>query len=228
MIALVRDVCRRAFVPVLLAGLLSACALGESVLEVKPPQPGSMQPAAGAPLVQIDITDARIFQAAPRDPSDPSLEDAARIADPAVRARAIGRKRNAYGMAMGEFVLPPGQTVMTLTRSTTEKVLRDKGYAVVPANTPPPANAIPLGIVINQMWSWLTPGFVEVSFGFKSQVELTSPRLLTQSPATATGNHTVKAMMLDPSALNEKIEAGLSELAEKMAQLIKDAAALRP
>jgi hypothetical protein len=218
----------RLSVPFLLAAALSACALGESVLEVKPPAPSAKQPVAGAPTVRIEVTDARVFQAAPPDPATPSLDDSSRINDAAATARAIGRKRNGFGKALGDFVLPPGETVLTLTRSTTEKVLRDKGYGIASDNAAPPAGAIPLKVTILKMWSWFNPGFVEVSFSSESQVELSSPQLVNQSPAVAFGAAAKKSMALNFFTLNETIEQGLAELAEKMALMIKDAAAIRP
>ena len=86
----------------------TGCATSRGILEV--PLTVGDNPAQGREVKIVRVSDRRTFQMKPPDPSTPSLKDEA-IDNPAITSRAIARKRSGYGMAMGDILLPEGQTV---------------------------------------------------------------------------------------------------------------------
>src|SRR5471032_2731500 len=87
---------------------LSACAVSRS--EVAIPGQSSTQQETGIAVALLSPVDARWFEAAPKVPSIPSLKEPTQITDTQITSRAVGRKRNSYGMAMGDVLLTPPQT----------------------------------------------------------------------------------------------------------------------
>jgi hypothetical protein len=140
----------------LVSSLAAGCAVTRGVVDVRPPV--SAAPATG-PMVSLDtVEDHRHFEIAPRDPSIPSLKDD-RITDTALTSRAIARKRNGYGMAMGDVLLPEGRTVTDLAREALTTALYHRGYQVViaPGSTSP--SVAGLNVEILEFWAWFSPGF---------------------------------------------------------------------
>src|SRR6266852_9143453 len=78
------------------AWVLSGCAVTRGIIDVRPQIVPA--PTTGRIVSLSSIEDRRHFEAAPEDPSTPSLKDG-RIDDTLITARAIARKRNSYGMA---------------------------------------------------------------------------------------------------------------------------------
>lgn len=206
---------------VALLGLtLSACALGRSEIDVK--SPASMA-AEGTTAVKItEVRDSRVFTAAPKDPSEPSLEKAAELDDPKITARAVGRKRGGFGAVLGDVVLPEGITVVGLVRDAAQAALQDKGYKVVDQSSPDYSSALPLALDIDKFWAWVSPGFTSVDVSFKSRIVMTGDPLVGAEPVSAEGfaNYSsgVGIFESDWTAL---IQKGLEDLAVKMKSRIK-------
>src|SRR5262245_50857694 len=144
-----RDI-RTAAVPVLLVLALAACG-GTPHPEQKPaspspavssratPLPPTPRPAAtSVPTVKItQVRDLRKFTVDSRDPSEPSLADAAAINDANVTSRVVGRQRG------GGVAPPDGKTVQDLVRQAAENALQSKGYVVTDEASPDYAIASP-------------------------------------------------------------------------------------
>jgi len=139
--------------------LISGCAVTRSEVQLGAgPSAAPTAVASGKSIAIGKVVDARRFEASPREPSTPSLGSEG--GDDATRARAIARKRNTYGMALGDVLLAPGQTVAGVVREHLVVALRDAGYRVVDAGT----GGVPVvDVDIQQFWSWLTPGFFAVT-----------------------------------------------------------------
>jgi hypothetical protein len=121
-------------------------------------QPTPVPAAAALGRAQItSVSDNRPFQAAPSDPSTPSLQNSAQLQDSLARARALGRERFSYGRAAGNVMLPEGRTVELLVRDAIAKALVLSGYEVVDAGSAQSDSALPLKIDIEQFWAWYTP-----------------------------------------------------------------------
>lgn len=149
---------------VLACAIMTGCATSRGVMDVSmkiPPNPES-----GPAVKIVSVTDGRQFQAAPRDPSTPSLSDRD-IENKALTSRAIARKRNAYGRALGDILLPEGDTVEALVRDALTRSFRESGYRVVEEG-----KATPVEAEIEQFWAWFTPGFWTTSLEFEARVKV--------------------------------------------------------
>jgi uncharacterized lipoprotein YajG len=156
-------------VPVL---LLAACATSRGTMTLAVPPPASEVTASGKVAVIESVDDKRVFETAPRDPSIPSLKKGAEFAlDAEGRKAAIARKRNSYGKAMGDILLEGGQTVESITRDLVQQGLQQRGYRVVDA-AGAPSDALRVGVVIDQFWAWLTPGFWAIQMEAKVHTRL--------------------------------------------------------
>ena len=147
---------RLALLPVLL--LLGACATNRSTLTLAVPAQGTL--VSGHKVAVIDtVTDQRTFEADPDQPSTPSLKKGAKYSlDAEGRSKAIARKRNGYGMAIGDIVLEGDATVQTLTRQLVTQGLQQRGYRVAAPGEAVPADALKLRVNVNEFWAWITPG----------------------------------------------------------------------
>lgn len=147
-------------------GMLAGCATSRS--EIKLHSPTIVVPTTAAASTQQvvvigKITDERVFEQAPNDPSTPSLGfGGAGKATDDVKARAFGRKRNTWGQALGDVLLQPGQTVESVIRENLVAAFQQAGYQVKGEGD---AGASPLmvDVHIKQFWAWFTPGFWAVT-----------------------------------------------------------------
>jgi hypothetical protein len=137
---------------------VAGCATSRSEIKVASPPAAKAVAAATRGSVFIRaVTDERVFEEAPRDPSTPSLgSGGAASASADVKARAIGRKRNTYGKGLGDVLLENGQTVIGLVRENVAAAFQQAGYAVVEQAD---AAATPVDVHVKQCWAWFKPGF---------------------------------------------------------------------
>ena len=154
----------------MLAGLFgSGCATNRGILDVRIDVP--QDPESGK-VVRIErVTDKRVFEEAPRSASIPSLKGA-EIDDKTITSRAIARKRNGYGKAMGDILLPEGRTVEDLVRESLTKSFREAGYRVTTDPAATGEKVLKIEADIEQLWSWFTPGFWTVSLEFEAKVNI--------------------------------------------------------
>ena len=152
--------------------LLGGCATTRSATHLTIPQPGAVVTQTSPRQVVIDtVEDTRDFQVAPSDPSTPSLKRGQQYEmDATQRETAIGRKRNTWGKAMGDWVLEDGQTVNSITRDLIATTLRSLGYQV--ENTQGDSNATHVRVAIKQFWAWFTPGMWTATIEAKVQTQL--------------------------------------------------------
>ena len=138
--------------------VLGGCATSRSEIALVSPAATPPVPTAGKPAVIRSIKDERVFEQAPRDPGRPSLGfEGAAQASADTKARAIGRKRNTYGQALGDVLLQPGQTIERVVRENLTAALHQSGYRVVTEREA--GSALVLDVRIRKFWSWIQPGF---------------------------------------------------------------------
>lgn len=163
---------KRSEVRVLLAGIimmlsltvLSGCATNRGFMKLDVPEMQAAQAAAGKQIFIRAVLDKREFQEAPRDPSIPSLGfEGATGATEEIKKRAIARKRNTFGQALGDILLEEGQTVETVVRDLVSKTLRGMGYAVAEKEKDAGADIMTLDVTIRKFWAWFTPGFWSIA-----------------------------------------------------------------
>jgi uncharacterized lipoprotein YajG len=139
---------------------LAGCATSRSEIKLGSPtaQTGNA-PSSGRLAVIRSITDERVFEQAPKDPSTPSLGfGGADKSSTELKARAIGRKRNTYGKALGDVLLEGDQTVEGVVRENLTAALTQAGYQVEAGNAAG-ASSLVIDVRIKQFWAWFQPGF---------------------------------------------------------------------
>ncbi len=151
--------------------VLAGCATTRGVVDLSVDEPE--QATSVAPDVEYrgkvyvgQITDSRVFALKPPDPSIPSLKDG-QIDNVELKARAIARKRNSFGKAMGDILLPEERTVVDVVRENITLALQNSGYEVVQT---PQEDAITLDADIKKFWAWFTPGFWALKIEFQSEL----------------------------------------------------------
>jgi hypothetical protein len=177
-------------------------------------------PAKGFAKV-LEVKDVPRFEAAPSDPSVPSLQDSQEINDRVITSRAVARKRGGFGMALADILLPEGRTVEQIVREAATKALAEKGYAVVAEGSPEFAEALPVNIEIQQFWSWFTPGTFLISVEFVGIVLLKGEVLAGSNEETVRGYSIVNAMAATESQWQEVMQNGVQDLIEKMKTKLK-------
>jgi hypothetical protein len=182
----------------------SGCATSRGALDFTPAPSENL--GEGPPVRIASVVDARSFQVSPRDPSIPSLKND-EIEDHAITSRAIARKRNGYGKAMGDILLPEGRSVAELARAAVERGLREGGYRVLAESDPGYAEAAPIDVEIRKFWMWFSPGFWAAHLEFRGAIALRGPigplgsapevpgyvRLATQAATTGAWTNTLRA-----------------------------------
>jgi uncharacterized lipoprotein YajG len=159
----VRKMLRSAVLVLACVGV-TGCATNRGVLNVQTQVPPN--PTSGKAVKIVTVVDQRKFEAASRNPSVPSLKDSD-IANKAITERAIARKRNTYGKALGDILLPEGQTVEGLVRDALTRAFRESGYRVVEEG-----DATPIEVEVDQFWAWFTPGFWAASLEFEAKIKI--------------------------------------------------------
>lgn len=207
--------------PTFLALALSACALGRSVIDVAPPSASASALDAKAFAKIVEVRDSRKFEASPSDAGTPSLQSASEINDKNITSRAVARKRGGFGMALGDVVLPEGQTVSGLVRGAAQKALQEKGYAVVDEGSPRYAAALPLSIDIVDFWSWFSPGFASVKIDFKGTLNMSGDSIVGPDSPPVTSRVSYETVVVFESTWSDLVRRGIIDLGEKMRERIK-------
>ena len=152
--------------------IMSGCATNRGVIDIA--DEVSANPQQGTAVKFSRVTDNRIFEIKPRQASIPSLKND-EIDDPAITSRAIARKRNSYGKALGDIVLPEGKTVAGLVESSLAKGLRENGYRVLTPDDAGYDEAAAIQVDIEKFWGWFSPGFWSIGINFETLLRLTGP-----------------------------------------------------
>lgn len=201
----------------LAVSILAGCAVGRETIDVAAPQ--GTNPATGK-YVRIDsVRDARNFTDAPADASMPSLDPDQDTSD-ASKARAIARKRNTYGKALGDIVLPEGKTVSSLVENALATGFQQAGYVVVKKGDPNFAAAAPVNAQVVDFWAWGQPGFWAVTVHHKSEIRLSGDVGALHGTETVTTQSEKSMQAVTASDWRDIVEKGLAAIAEKTKSLI--------
>lgn len=140
----------------------TGCATSRGSVTLQVPDAPAATPTGKLAVIER-VDDKRVFETDPRSPSTPSLKKGdAYSLDATQRKQAIARKRNTYGMALGDILLEGDQTVETLTVDLLTEGLEARGYRVVDG-AEAGADALRLQVDIDKFWAWFTPGFWTVA-----------------------------------------------------------------
>ena len=138
--------------------VLGGCATSRSTLDIATPVSGPSAQTNGKDVYINAVKDLRVFEAKPSSPNTPSLDDSEDQSDK-IKARAVGRKRNGFGKALGDILLPEGKTVESLTVASIHKAFIDRGYRVVSDKSQITSSTYVIDADITKFWSWMNPGF---------------------------------------------------------------------
>ena len=188
----------------------SGCALTRGELDIRVDLPAN--PPEGPTVWVAPPTDDRTFEHRPRRPSIPSLKKG-EINDPSITSRAIARKRNSFGKALGDILLPEGRTVQELVREAVVQGLRTSGYRVTMGDTPGDS-AQKVNTSINKLWAWMNPGFWTIGIEFEAELTLTG--LPGQSYTVLKASHERRGMAAGSGAWRRVISEGIDELVFKI------------
>jgi hypothetical protein len=213
----------RPFVLGSLAGLIGSlslvgCATSRGI--VAAPVLSSANPAGGPAVKLVRVTDVRKFEIAPREPSTPSLQGG-EIHDPAITARAIARKRNGYGKALGDILLEPGASAADLAASALKKGFRDAGFRVLASGDPGFEEAAPVEAEVEKLWMWFSPGFWAIHLEFEALVHLKGPLPPLASGAAVEGYARVGAQAATEKQWMQTLQVGLEDLAANVAHTLR-------
>lgn len=135
--------------------------------------PASVTTTAGTPVFIDEVHDNRVFEDKPSDPSVPSLKGGSATTDSAeVKAKAIARKRNGFGRAMGDILLEGNQTVVDVMRDLLRQSFSAAGYTVVDDRSKLGNSGIEVDADIEKFWAWFTPGMWSVTMESKIETAL--------------------------------------------------------
>ena len=164
--------------------LHSGCVTGRRELTLVVPTTTTSVPAATKGKIYIAaVTDDRVFQNNPSEPSTPSIDGDVTMLSAAGKDRMIGRQRGGFGKALGDISLSGNDTVTNRVRQLAEEGFRRAGYEIVTA----PVGAIPATISVDKFWAWMDPGFWSLTF----ETQITTR--ITLKTTTTTTSFTVVA-----------------------------------
>lgn len=203
--------------------LLSGCAVGRGVVDVDVAEIAN--PDSRNIVKLTEVTDSRTFHVSPPKPSMPSLQDDD-LSDDAIKRRAIARKRNGYGAALGDIVLPEGRTVAGLVREALANALKAQGYRVLAKGDADYDNALPLEADVIEFWSWINPGFWTIKGNHKATVSLKGPWPLKGEERVVHAKANVANMVMATAEWRELFAMGLKNLIDETKALLKKPDAL--
>ncbi|MCG2574308.1 YajG family lipoprotein [Acinetobacter sp. ME22] len=162
---------------------LTGCATSRGLIQLpaKPPvaTSNSQQSSQHTAIITL-VEDDRVFEEAPKTPDIPSLKGGLAQATQDEKARAVARKRNGYGQALGDILLQEG-SVSQLVQQRVERALNQAGYQVLPNTEANKATAnLVLTVKINKFWSWFQPGFSSIKIHSEIDSDLLNNKTSSQ------------------------------------------------
>jgi hypothetical protein len=139
--------------------LTTGCVTGHRMVSLTPPT--AAHPAAKGSASLSQVKDCRQFENKPSSPWIPSIKGDVNAVSREQLGQYIGRQRNTYGKAMGDIMLPEGQTVEGCVRDLVAEALARRGYAVADAKGDA---TFDVQVKIGEFWAWCTPGMWSIPF----------------------------------------------------------------
>ena len=194
-----------------LCAAMAGCATSRSEIELSSPvvAPSDTVVSSGRTAVIRSVKDERVFEQDPDEPSTPSLGfGGADKASPDIKARAIGRKRGGFGMAMGDVLLQEGKTVEGLVRENLAAALVQAGYQVKNEEAGESSTLV-IDVHIKEFWAWFQPGFwsITLSTNIVTDLDLSG----AASPTTISVHAEDSRQMATESAWMEIVSKALED-----------------
>ena len=195
--------------------LFTGCATNRGIVDIR--IPASSNPSLGPKVYVSEVKDLRKFELKPASADIPSLRNG-EINDPSITSRAVARKRNGYGKALGDILLPEGRTVVDLVKESTENALRERGYIVLDRAE---ADALPLKVNIHKFWSWVRMGFWTLELNFEGVVSLDNEAVCLHPNQKVQGKMALKTQAATTRAWKNILNQGLDELGVQITANLK-------
>jgi hypothetical protein len=195
---------------VVLVTTMAGCVTNRSVVDVSVPV---LTGTTGQKVV-ITTLDERTFEAKPRSADIPSLKGG-EITDTSITERAYARKRNGYGKALGDVVLPSGRTVSQLVGSAVANAYTQAGYQVVEGQA---SDVKPVTVRVKEFWTWFSPGFAYVTVNNKASLVI-EPN--GQSPLTISTEVSDGMQLVTDSDWARVTSQGLQEVTDVVAKKVE-------
>ncbi|MGE4441656.1 MAG: hypothetical protein AB7D27_09230 [Desulfomicrobium sp.] len=137
-----------------------------------------------------------------------------------LRSRAIGRKRNGYGKALGDVFLEEDNSVQNIVANILTNVLNGYGYKIYDINLSYPPETIFIDITINKFWSWIDIGFwsIGIEAEIDTDVSITYDNKKNKSISARTSN---RVMAATDSAWKETIDLVLQNYKKSAVEELK-------
>jgi len=210
------NICKIFLSSVLIAGL-SGCVSTRGLVSLESPKPISTQDAYTKTAVIRIVEDKRIFEDKPKQANIPSLKGGLQNATDLDKAKALARKRNGYGKAMGDILLKD-ETVANTVEKRVKSALLHSGYKVVAANEVKNPD-IEIVVKIDKFWSWMQPGFSYVTVNTEIETEIASPNGVIKPINTTVKLSKPSAMLTGAkwiAMINETLDAYETRLIEQL------------
>lgn len=189
--------------------LTGGCAMTRGAINPRILLPAN--PSSGMQIKIAQVNDRRVFQVNPRDPSIPSLKDD-QVNNIGITGRAIARKRNTYGKALGDILLPEGQTVPKLVEDALTRGFRESGYRVLQPEDNGYAEASAITADIDRFWAWFTPGFWAITLEFRADVRIQSKTGPFQNGGSVQGLARENGMAATSHTWKSVVDKGVEDL----------------
>lgn len=90
----------------------------------------------------------------------------------------MGRKRNFWGAALGDFALAGDQTVNSLVKVALEKAFESNGFKVINDQADIAKSTLVVDSQITKFWTWINPSFshITLSANIETDVEIKDSR----------------------------------------------------
>ena len=143
--------------------LFSGCAAKRGEVALQVPTTKAETVSSNAQQIYINsVVDKRVFEVKPPEPNIPSLDPSEPQTDD-IKARAVARKRNGYGRAMGDIVLNANQTVTSVIKDSFKEALKSNGYQVIENKEQITPQTYIADVTILKFWAWMNPGAFAIS-----------------------------------------------------------------
>lgn len=166
------------------------------------------------------VEDNRVFENRPKTPNIPSLKGGIDKATDQDKAKAIARKRNGYGKALGDIMLED-ETVSSVVKSRLIRALNQTGYRVVASSSENDKNAdLIVSVEINKFWSWVEIG----AWSGKLNTEIETTILNDKDPSKnmVVGTKLTRSVQVVTGAKwIDNTNIALDEYEEKLTQKLK-------
>jgi len=155
--------------------LLSGCATNRGVVSLQIPKANKPTRLNDESIFIKSVTDNRIFQEKPSSPDIPSLGfGGADSSSTDIKKRAIARKRNTYGKALGDILLEENQTVESIIKDSLIQSFYELGYDVIGKKDNVDAETIIVEASIEKFWAWMNPGFWAITISSEIETIITA------------------------------------------------------